>query len=65
MDADGIADLGGHRLAAVSSADAVYELLRSLILDGRFEAGQRLREVEVAQRLGVSRTPLRELQQTA
>lgn len=60
MDADGIADLGGHRLAAVSSADAVYELLRSLILDGRFEAGQRLREVEVAQRLGVSRTPLRE-----
>lgn len=53
-------DLAGHRPVAVSSADAVYELLRSLILDGRIEAGQRLREVEVAQRLGVSRTPLRE-----
>ncbi|PTM89130.1 GntR family transcriptional regulator [Mycoplana dimorpha] len=60
MDADGIDDLVGRRLAAVSSADAVYELLRSLILDGKIEAGQRLREVEVAQRLGVSRTPLRE-----
>ncbi|HTO34170.1 MAG TPA: GntR family transcriptional regulator [Pararhizobium sp.] len=60
MDADGIDDLVGGRLAAVSSADAVYELLRSLILDGKIEAGQRLREVEVAQRLGVSRTPLRE-----
>lgn len=60
MDADGIDDLAGHRLAAVSSADAVYELLRSLILEGKIQAGQRLREVEVAQRLGVSRTPLRE-----
>ena len=60
MDADGIDDLAGRRLAAVSSADAVYELLRSLILDGKIQAGQRLREVEVAQRLGVSRTPLRE-----
>lgn len=60
MDADGIDDLVGCRLAAVSSADAVYELLRSLILEGKFEAGQRLREVDLAQRLGVSRTPLRE-----
>lgn len=60
MDANGIDDLGGRRLAAVSSADAVYELLRSLILDGRIEAGQRLREVDLAQKLGVSRTPLRE-----
>lgn len=60
MDADGIDDLVGSRLAAVSSADAVYELLRSLILEGKIEAGQRLREVDLAQRLGVSRTPLRE-----
>lgn len=60
MDAHGIDNLVGGRLAAVSSADAVYELLRSLILEGKIEAGQRLREVEVAQRLGVSRTPLRE-----
>ena len=55
-----IADLGDLRLAPVSSADAVYELLRSLILDGRLEPGQRLREVEVSKSLGVSRTQLRE-----
>src|SRR5690606_37078839 len=60
MDANAIDELGGRSLAAVSSADAVYELLRSLILEGKVAAGQRLREVEVAQRLGVSRTPLRE-----
>lgn len=60
MDADGIDELLGRRLSTVSSADVVYELLRSLILDGRLEPGQRLREVEMAQRLGVSRTPLRE-----
>ena len=53
-------ELSGRRLSAVSSADVVYELLRSLILDGRLEPGQRLREVDMAQRLGVSRTPLRE-----
>lgn len=60
MSVDTIADLVGRRLSTVSSADVVYEMLRSLILDGHFEPGQRLREVEMAQRLGVSRTPLRE-----
>ncbi len=60
MSVDTIADLVGRRLSTVSSADVVYEMLRSLILEGHFKAGQRLREVEMAQRLGVSRTPLRE-----
>ncbi len=60
MTVDALDELVGRRLSAVSSADVVYELLRSLILDGRLEPGQRLREVEMAQRLGVSRTPLRE-----
>lgn len=61
MDADGIDELMGRsRLSAVSSADVVYELLRSLILEGRLAPGQRLRETEMAQKLGVSRTPLRE-----
>lgn len=60
MDADAIDDLAGRRLSPVSSADAVYELLRSAILDGRLEPGRRLREAEMAHRLGVSRTPLRE-----
>lgn len=60
MPMDALDELAGRRLSAVSSADVVYELLRSLILDGRLEAGSRLREVDMAQRLGVSRTPLRE-----
>lgn len=60
MDINVLGGLGGRRPAAVSSADAVYELLRSLILDGKLKAGERLREVEVAQKLEVSRTPLRE-----
>lgn len=60
MSLDALDELAGRRLSAVSSADVVYELLRSLILDGRLEPGHRLREVEMAQRLGVSRTPLRE-----
>lgn len=60
MTVDALDELVGRRLSAVSAADVVYELLRSLILDGRLEAGQRLREVDMAQRLGVSRTPLRE-----
>lgn len=60
MDAESIDDLGIRRLSTVSSADVVYELLRSLIMDGRLASGQRLREVEMAQKLGVSRTPLRE-----
>lgn len=60
MSLDALDELAGRRLSAVSSADVVYELLRSLILDGRLDPGYRLREVEMAQRLGVSRTPLRE-----
>lgn len=51
---------GKARLAAVSSADAVYELLKSAILEGKLQAGERLREVELSQRLGISRTPLRQ-----
>lgn len=34
--------------------------LRDLILDGAFEANSRLPEVKLAERLGVSRTPLRQ-----
>jgi DNA-binding GntR family transcriptional regulator len=39
--------------------DAVAEL-RKLIVSGEFPPGERLREVAVSQRLGMSRTPLRE-----
>lgn len=37
-----------------------YESLRDLIIRGRFAAGYRVVEAEMAQRFGVSRTPIRE-----
>jgi len=40
--------------------DDVYALLGEAILDGRLSAGERLRDQELAERLGVSRTPVRE-----
>lgn len=40
--------------------DAVEAAVRSMIVDGRVAAGERLNEVHLAARLGVSRTPLRE-----
>jgi DNA-binding GntR family transcriptional regulator len=43
-----------------SRAQAVFERLRADIKAGRYPAGQRMREEDIAQRLGVSRTPVRE-----
>jgi len=40
--------------------DLVYESLRSAIMQGHLEAGERLVESEIAERLQVSRTPVRE-----
>lgn len=40
--------------------DVVFETLRKAILTGTLEPGERLREVQLAERLGVSRTPVRE-----
>jgi DNA-binding GntR family transcriptional regulator len=44
----------------VTSTERVLAGLRELILHGQFAAGARLGEVELAERLGVSRTPVRE-----
>lgn len=41
-------------------SDRVYELLRRWIVDGELTAGQRLRESEIARRLGTSQAPARE-----
>jgi DNA-binding GntR family transcriptional regulator len=41
-------------------ADAAYERLRDAIVGGRYAAGSRLTEVELADSLGMSRTPVRE-----
>jgi len=38
----------------------VVAKIREMIVNGEFQPGQRLREVEIAKQLGVSRTPVRE-----
>ena len=43
-----------------TASERVVASVRELILDGRLVAGARLGEVELAARLGVSRTPVRE-----
>ncbi len=40
--------------------EIVFEHLREAILTGKLEPGQRLMEVQLAEQLGVSRTPVRE-----
>ncbi|RDY22998.1 GntR family transcriptional regulator [Romboutsia maritimum] len=40
--------------------DVVFENLREAILEGKLRPGQRLMEVQLAEQLGVSRTPVRE-----
>src|SRR5436305_9810370 len=52
--------MGDGRIEVVSIVDRVYESVRSRILDGTLERGSRLRQEELADELGVSRTPLRE-----
>lgn len=50
---------GGPPVARSASA-AASELIREAIIDGRLAPGQRLKEEELAQELGMSRTPVRE-----
>lgn len=40
--------------------DVVFQTLRQAILKGELEPGERLMEIQLAERLGVSRTPVRE-----
>lgn len=44
----------------VTATDRAYKAVRSGILDGVYSAGQPLREEELADAVGVSRTPIRE-----
>lgn len=40
--------------------DVVFNILRQAILRGEFKPGERLMEIQLANKLGVSRTPIRE-----
>ena len=40
--------------------DVVFQTLRRAIINGDFEPGERLMEISLAKKLGVSRTPVRE-----
>lgn len=40
--------------------EIVFETLREAIIQGNFEPGERLMEIQLAEELGVSRTPVRE-----
>jgi DNA-binding GntR family transcriptional regulator len=55
------ASLAGTALIRADSVvDLAYRRIRSLVLDGEILPGARLGQVELAQRLGISRTPVRE-----
>ena len=43
-----------------NASDLAAELIRDAIMDGRLEPGLRLKEEQLAQELGISRTPIRE-----
>ncbi len=45
---------------SISAKEKAYEYLKSNILAGRFNPGERLAEEHLAEQLGVSRTPVRE-----
>jgi DNA-binding GntR family transcriptional regulator len=49
-----------NELQTVTLGDGVYELLRSDIVLGKIQPNTFLQEAELADRLGVSRTPIRE-----
>jgi DNA-binding GntR family transcriptional regulator len=50
----------GATASYVSKTDMVAALIRELIITGELTAGQQLRQRELAQRFGVSQTPVRE-----
>ncbi len=46
--------------SGVSLSDEVYARIGAAILDGTLAPGERLRDVDIATQLGISRTPVRE-----
>jgi DNA-binding GntR family transcriptional regulator len=57
---DALAAVGHGAVSYVSKTDMVAALIRELIITGELTAGQQLRQRDLAQRFGVSQTPVRE-----
>lgn len=57
---DGSSWQGSSMSRFANAAEVVADLLRRAIYEGRLAPGERLREVEIATEIGVSRTPVRE-----
>ena len=51
--------MSGH-IRADSVVDLAYERIRSMLVEGEIPPGTRLGQVELAEQLGISRTPIRE-----
>src|SRR5918994_1240035 len=51
---------GAGPIRSYTVADLAYERIRGLVLSGELAPGTRLGQVELAERLGISRTPVRE-----
>jgi len=56
----GVGIFEAHPPLARTASSAAADLIRQAIIDGRVVPGQRLKEEELAQQLGLSRTPIRE-----
>ncbi len=61
--ADKPSDRAQERRRRGASGDDVYEALYDALLKGELAPGDRVRETEIAERFGVSRTPAREAMQ--
>jgi DNA-binding GntR family transcriptional regulator len=53
-------EVGVDHIRADSVVDLAYRRIRALVLEGEILPGARLGQVELAERLGISRTPVRE-----
>lgn len=58
MQTKELGQIGIHQYKPLG--DIVFEFLRDAILTGKLKPGERLMEIALAERLGVSRTPVRE-----
>ena len=60
MDQDDIKAIATNGQRAPTRSGELREQLEQMILDGRLTPGERLDEMELARRFGISRTPVRE-----